>query len=117
MDIEPAEIGKSTTSTGEVLVRRSQGVVEDIVEVSAKVGFHPLSDPKVLVQTEIHSPCAGPPQQVPLGYLRIVKYVGAYCWRRKCTWIEELVSNMMVIVAHDQRTIGDEVTKVSYRRN
>src|SRR6266403_819398 len=117
MDIEPAEIGKSTASTGEVLVRRSQGMIEEVVNVSPEGGIHPLSDPKLLVQTEIHSPRAGPPQQVPLGDLQIVKHVGSCGWWRKCIWIEELVSNMVIVVAHDQRAKADEVTKVSDRRN
>jgi len=117
MDIEPAEIGKSTASTGEVLVRRSQGVIEKIVKVSPKDGIHSLCDPKLLVQTEIDPPRAGSPQQVPLGDLRIVKYVSAYGWRRKRIWVEELVSNMVIVVAHDQGAKADEVTKVSDRGN
>src|SRR5579864_341608 len=82
-------------------------MIENIVNVSPQIGGHSLPEFKVFVQTQIHSPGAGSPQNVAFRHLWIVKEIGAHGWRSKCVGIVELVRCLictaLLEVAYDQR--------------
>src|SRR2546430_938419 len=99
---------ESSASTGisSIVIRRSQPVIENIVKVCPKGGVDSLAESKVFVQTEIHSPGTGSPQQVSFGDLGIIKHVSAHWWKSKRCRIVELISNMVLVVPNDHRPVA-----------
>ena len=82
-------------------------MIENIVNVSSQIGGHSLPQFKVFMQTQIHSPSAWAPQDVPFRHLWVVKKIGAHGRRSKCVGIEELVGGLiwtaLVKVAYNER--------------
>src|SRR4051794_984751 len=82
-------------------------MIENIVNVSAQIGGYSLPKFKVFVQTQIHSPGTGSPQNIAFCHLAIVKEIGAHGRRSKCIGIEELVRCLigatLLEVAHHER--------------
>src|SRR3954462_11665164 len=70
-------------------------MIENIVNVSAQIGGYSLPKFKVFVQTQIHSPGTGSPQNVAFCDLWIVKETGAHGRRSKCIGIEHLVRGLV----------------------
>src|SRR5439155_1654264 len=81
-------------------------MIEDIVEVGAKAGDYSLADFEVLVHSKVYSPASRAPEKVSFGDSRVVKYIGAERRWTEGTWIEHLISDLVVGIASNNGPVG-----------
>src|SRR5579864_106259 len=114
MDVEPAKISKASAATREIRIRSSQGMIKDIVNVSAQVGDHAFAKVKIFVQTEVHSPRSRSQQNIAFCYCGIGEHIRPDRWRSKSIRIEELIGDVSVIVADNQGTVSNVIAEVPH---
>ena len=111
LNVESAEIGE--TAVSKILVGHPYGMVEDVVEVSAQRGAYPFTKPEVFVQAEIDAPPARSPEQIISLDGRVGEHISSHRWRSKSTRIENLIRNVMLVIAHNERPVSDEIIEVA----
>src|SRR5437899_1174210 len=79
-------------------------MVEHIVDIGAEVRNKTLTEMKILMHADVHSPRTRTMHQVPLGDCGIVKDVSAH-WRKiERIRIPNRISNAMIEVSGDERS-------------
>src|SRR6185437_2691820 len=112
-NVEASKIGEAAVC--KILIRHSNRVVKDVVEVCAERSGQPLAYLEVFVQTKIYAPSYRSPQKVLSGDAGIGEDVGAHRRRGERIRIKKLIRYMLLVVADDHRSVADEVCEISQR--
>src|SRR6266496_3113160 len=106
-----SDIGEQVETPAKISIRHADWMIEDIVEVGAKAGHYSLADFEILVHSKVYSPASRTPEKVSFGDSRVVKYIGAEWRRSERTWIEHLISDLVVgIASNNGPVVTAEIT-------
>src|ERR1700744_5272272 len=73
-------------------------MVEDVVDVSAKLSCPAFTEVEVFVNAEIDAPGARPPEQIALGVGGIGEDIGADGWQAEGSGVPDAVAGVLVVV-------------------
>ena len=80
-------------------------MIEEVLDVGPKRCRDTFSEVEIFMKTQIHSPRAGPIQQVALCEFWIAEYVGSNRRKIKGSGVPDLVAASMIHVADDDRPV------------
>src|SRR5436190_15765119 len=80
-------------------------MIEEVLDIGAKSCCDTVSEVEIFMNTQIHSPCAGPIQKVALSEVWIAEYVGTNRREIKCIGVPDLVTTPVIHVASDYRPV------------
>src|SRR5258705_281905 len=94
-------------------------MIEEVLDVGPKRCCDTFSEVEIFMNTQVHSPRAGPIQKVALSEVGIAKYVGTNRRKIKRIGVPDLVAASMIHVAAHHRSVRRpiEVSDSINRRN